>query len=86
MNSKKDVLKEIKINDEMKELVIARIQAQVPSNLSLSIGSFGKISKEEMLEHVKKGDEIGRKIIESHIRFLRAQSTGEITKALVSVE
>ena len=31
--------KEIKINDEMKELVIARIEAQVPSNLSLSIGS-----------------------------------------------
>ena len=77
---------EIKINKEMKELVIARIEAQVPSNLSLSIGSSGRMSKEEMLEHINKGDEIGNRIIESHIRFLRAQSTGEVTRALVSAE
>ena len=56
--------KKIEINAEMKELVIARIDAQVPSNLTLSIGSFGKISKDEMIEHIKKGDVIGRKIVE----------------------
>ena len=77
---------EIKFNEETKKLVIARIEAQVPSNLSLSIGSHGRISKEEMITHVKKVDEIGKKIIESHIRFLRAQATGEVTRALVSVE
>ncbi len=74
------------ISDEIKELVVARIEAQVPSNLRLSIGSYGSLSKEEMIMHVKMGDEIGRKIIESHIRFLRAQASGEVTKALTSIE
>ena len=84
--SEKSGTKEIKINEEMKQLVIARIDAQVPSNLSLSIGLYGKMSKEEMIQHIKKGDEIGRRLIESHIRFLRAQATGEVTKALISVK
>lgn len=75
-----------RINENIKKLVIARIEAQVPSNLRLSIGSSGSISKEEMIEHVKKGDDIGRKIIESQLRFLRAQASGQITKELVSIE
>ncbi len=81
----KENSKKIEINEEMKELVIARVEAQVPSNLSLSIGNFGRMSKAKMLEHIRKGDGIGKKIIESHIRFLRAQSSGEVTRALVSV-
>lgn len=76
----------IEINEEMKQLVIARIDAQVPSNLILSMGSYGKMSKDEMILHIKNGDEIGKRIVESHIRFLRAQASGEVTKALVSLE
>lgn len=85
MKDKKDS-KVIEINEEIKQLVIARIEAQVPSNLRLSIGSYGSISKGEMIEHVKKGDEIGKKIVESHLRFLRAQASGKLTKALTSIE
>ena len=83
MNDKSE--EKIKINEEMKNLVIARIEAQ-PSNLVLSIGSYGKMSKEEMIEHIQRGDETGKRIIESHIRFLRAQATGQVTKALASIE
>ncbi|MFA4952992.1 MAG: hypothetical protein WC584_02110 [Candidatus Pacearchaeota archaeon] len=74
------------INEEIKKLVIARIDAQVSSNLRLSIGSHGSLSKEEMIERVKKGDEIGKKIIKSHLTFMRSLANGEITKALVSIE
>jgi hypothetical protein len=75
-----------KISEETKTLVIARIDAQVPSNLRLSIGSYGGMTKEEMIEHVKKGDEVGKQIIGSHLRFLQAQSSGKVTKALVLAE
>ena len=74
------------ISEEARELVIARIDAQVPSNLRLSIGSYKGMTKEEMIQHVKEGDEVGNQIVRSHIRFLQAQSSGKITKALVSVE
>ena len=75
-----------KISEEAKTLVIARIDAQVPSNLRLSIGSYGGMTKEEMIEHVRKGDEAGKQIIGSHLRFLQAQSSGKVTKALVLAE
>jgi len=39
-----------------------------------------------MIEHVKKGDEVGKQIVKSHLRFLQAQSSGKITKALISAE
>ena len=70
----------------MKEVVIARIDAQVPSSLKLAIGSYREMSKEEMIEHVKKGDEIGRQIVKKHILFLRSLASGEFTKALASVD
>jgi len=78
--------KEEHITETMKKLAIARIEAQVPSNLRLSIGSYGRMSKEEMIEHINKLDEIGRKIVESQLRFLRAQASGHLTKELTSIE
>ena len=78
--------RDFKISDEMKEIVLARIDAQVPSNLKLAIGNNSGISKEEMIEHIKKGDEVGNQIVRRHILFLRSLASGEFTKALVSVE
>lgn len=82
----KDVSKDVEINETIKEVVIARIDSQVPSNLKLAMGSYGGMSKEEMIDHVKKGDEIGKQIIERHLLFLRAVASGELTKALISVD
>lgn len=84
--NKENSYKTREISEEAKNLVIARIDAQVPSNFRLSIGSFGGMTKEQMIEHVKNGDEIGKQIINSHLRFLQAQSSGKITHALVSAE
>ena len=44
--------------DEEKELVIFRIET-TPSNLHLSIGGGKTMSKEDMIDHVKKGDKLG---------------------------
>ena len=82
----KNESKEENITESMKKLAIARIEAQVSSNLRLSIGAYGSMSKEEMIEHVKKGDETGRRIVESQLRFLRAQASGHLTRELTSIQ
>lgn len=71
---------------QIKEIVIARIDAQMPSNLKLSIGSYGAMSKEELIDHVKKDDIIGKQIVTVHMSFLKALVSGELKRALVSVE
>lgn len=78
--------KEIKINEEMKGVVMARIDAQVPSNLKLAIGGYWVMNKEEMIEHIKKGDEVGNQIVKRHILFLKSLASGEFTRAIASVE
>ena len=67
----------IKISDDIKQLVIARLET-LPSNKKISIGSSGEFTKEELIERIKKGDEIGEKIIEIEMEFLRAMKEGII--------
>lgn len=48
--------------NEIKSLVIARLKT-LPENTGISIGSMGNFNKTDLIEHVEKGDEIGKKII-----------------------
>jgi len=69
---------EFETDKGIKELVIARIEAKIPSNVKMSIGGgVGSLSKEEMIEHVKKGDEQGKQIIQIHLKFIKAVTSGE---------
>jgi phosphoribosylaminoimidazole (AIR) synthetase len=52
------------------ELVTARIEA-MPSNLKLAMGGIGPLSKQEMVEHLNKKDEIGKKIVAMQLNYLR---------------
>lgn len=76
--------KKEEILNELKETVIMRIDA-LPSNLKLSIGGGESLTKEEMIRHVKEGDETGKQIINSHLSFMQAIARGKFTKALASV-
>ncbi len=78
-------IEEESINDKVKETIIARIEAQAPSNLRLFIGSSQGMDKEEIISHVKSEDEIGRLIVKSHLSFMKALISGEVTKAITSV-
>ncbi|MBU3957660.1 MAG: hypothetical protein KKB25_01155, partial [Nanoarchaeota archaeon] len=60
-----------------KDLVIMRLET-LPANKKISIGSYGEFSKEELIEHVKKEDGIGRKMIEVEMEFLKAFKEGII--------
>jgi len=83
---KENTSKEQINKEDIKELVITRIRAQMPSNFRLCIGQRGgSLSGAQMIEHIKEGDEIGEQIIQSHLNFIKAQSTGELITALNSV-
>ncbi len=73
------------LNKEVKRVVLARIDAQFPSNYRLAIGSFGTFSKQEIMEHINKEDEVGKQIVASHLLFLKALINGQFTKAIASV-
>jgi DNA invertase Pin-like site-specific DNA recombinase len=53
-------------------------QFQDPENQLVHIGAYGEFSKEELIEGVKTGSEVGMKIIEIELEFLRALKEGII--------
>lgn len=60
---------------EIIDLVVARLQ-NLPSNKEISIGSSGEFTKTELIEHVRKADEIGKKMIAIEMDFLRSMKEG----------
>ena len=73
------------LNETLKKLVIARIEASMSSTLKLSIGSDGSLTKNQMIENVIEGNEVGKRIMQTHLNFMRAQATGQLTTALNTV-
>mgnify|MGYP001580290632 CR=1 FL=1 len=73
--------KEHKTEEELKKLVLARIDV-MPSNYKLSIGNFGTFTKDELMEKVKSGDEAGRQIVQMQLNFIKALTTGKLIETL----
>lgn len=71
-----------KIDPDIKKLVIWRIDTSMPNHFKLVMGNKGSFTKEELKRHVEKGDEIGLKIVEMEMNFIKALSTGQFSKAL----
>lgn len=59
------------ISEDITNLVIARLET-IPSNIEISIGGDGSFTVSELIERVKKQDEIGKKIIEMQLAYLRS--------------
>ncbi len=62
---------------DLKDIVIARLET-LPKNMKMSIGSYGDFNREQLIDHVKKGDAIGKKIIEIELEFLQAMKEGNL--------
>ncbi|MEK7586364.1 MAG: hypothetical protein AAB453_00660 [Patescibacteria group bacterium] len=65
MNTEKEII----------DLVVARLQ-NLPSNKEISIGSVGEFTKDQLIEHVKKDDEVGKKMVALEMDFLRSMKEG----------
>lgn len=64
-----------KIDKEVKKIVIARLEV-FPGDKKISIGSMGEFTKEEMIKHVEREDDIGEKIAEVQLNYLRTLKEG----------
>ena len=62
-------------NEEIKKLVIARLQT-IPNNKKISIGNKGSFDVNELIYHIKENDVIGLKIIKTQMEFLQSLKTG----------
>lgn len=60
---------------EIRQLVVERIKV-LSMGRKISIGNEGSYSKEELIDHVKKGDKVGEKIVEVQLHYLRSFKTG----------
>lgn len=67
----------INISQEIKDLVIARLEI-LPEDTGISIGSAGEFTRDELIKRVRQGDEIGQKIIQVELSYLK--SLKNITK------
>ena len=66
------------IEKEIQDLVKARLSV-MPDDVSVSVGADGEAySRDELIEHVSKGDDIGKLIIDIDMGFLQALKNGEI--------
>lgn len=61
--------------EEEKKLVLVRLES-MSDNIRISIGSEGKLSKEDLIDHVKRGDKLGKLIVDMQIKYLRSLKTG----------
>ena len=61
--------------DEIRELVVARLKT-LPDDKNISVGSDGDFTRDDLIAHVRGGDEIGEKMIEIEMDFLRTLKEG----------
>jgi len=77
VNKKNKTIDKKKIDDEIKNLVLARIQAASKTDLGILVGDDDS-SREDVIESIKAGGSLGARIIEAHMDFLKAMASGEI--------
>lgn len=61
--------------EQVKKLVIARLDS-LPSDVNISIGSGGSFNKQQLIEQVERDTEIGEKMIEIELEYLRKLKEG----------
>jgi hypothetical protein len=73
-----------KLKDKEIELILARLDV-LPPRVFFSSGNDGTtISRDQMIEHVKRGDSIGQEFVKTELEFLRAIKDGKLLKQIIS--
>ena len=58
-------------SEDIINLVIARLET-IPSNIELSVGNEGSFPIDELINRVRKQDDIGKKMVEMQLAYLRS--------------
>jgi hypothetical protein len=72
------------IPEDIKELVIARLD-NFPSGKRVSIGSKGEFSKDDLIEHVKEGDDIGKTMVAIEYEYIEALKNGTLLREMATL-
>jgi hypothetical protein len=64
------VLKET-LNNDLRKLVISRLSVLSPTT-KISLGSAGSFTRDELIKSIEQGENVGEKIIEIEIEWLRS--------------
>lgn len=58
------------MDEDIKNIVKKRLSA-MPPDVSFSIGGYGDFTRDELINEVDKGSEIGKDIVEMQLNFIR---------------
>jgi len=65
------------------DLVVSRLQV-LSDDQEISVGSEGSFTKSQLIQHVRKNDDLGKKFVEIELQYL--QSLKDITESVLSNE
>lgn len=63
--------KKVLSDEEVRKLVLARLSV-LSSDTMISLGSEGSFTRDELVKSVEKGDEVGEKLAEIQMEWLRS--------------
>ena len=70
--------KQISIDNEIKELVIARLETLNKDAKILLMGLKNPLTVKDMLNEIKNNTELGKRIVEVQFKMIQSMSKGEI--------
>ena len=66
-----------KSDEDIRQLVVARLKA-ASSDFKVSIGGEGEFSQEDLIKNVEEGTDVGQKIVDIQMEYLRDLASGKI--------
>ena len=66
-------------DEEIRKLVVARLNVISPDTIKC-IGNEGSFSRDQLIEHVQRGDKIGKTVERIEMEWLRALKRGIISE------
>jgi len=78
MNNKKKK-NDFSNDEEIRKLVVARLNVISPDTIKC-IGNEGSFNRDQLIEHVQRGDKIGKTIEKIEMEWLRALKHGIISE------
>jgi hypothetical protein len=70
------------VSQKERELVLMRMEVVPPDVVFSSGNPMVKFTRDEVMEHIRKGDDIGNEFVQIEMEFLRAIKSGELMKSL----
>lgn len=65
-----------KLQEQLREITLARMNA-LPKDVRIAIGDT-ELNAQELMQHIKEGDELGLELMEAQLEFLKDMASGAL--------